>query len=210
MKAFVIALAALAALSLTATASADVTKLKGATWRDKVDLRPFDTVYVEDFADAVKKRLKDADADAKYHAEVAAAGARLADLVAERLVAAKAFARVERVAKAEPGVRGMVVGGVLTEFRDANLAGLYLGIGTGSKVRIEAHVRDGTAEKPLGRMKGVYATSFIPGVANLVQTANRFLDGLALRVADEILIAKGAKFREETGRQGRLREKYTD
>ena len=60
-----------------------------------------------------------------------------------------------------------------------------------------------------------------PGLPLLAQTASgdvwyryentRNLDAevsLSLRIADEILIAKGAKFREETGRQGRLREKY--
>ena len=211
MKAFVLVLAALAAVLFSAAASADVSKLKGKSWRKPPDFRAYEVVWVEDFVDKVDKKLKDPAEDTKYHEGVVKVGKKLADRIAERLVESKAFARVERVdAHTKERGEGLVVGGSITEYRDANIAGLYLGIGTGSRVRCEAWARDAFSEKILGSLKGVFATSFIPGVANLVQTANRFVEGLSLRISDEILIAKGAKFREETGRQGRLREKYTN
>ncbi|HET7843261.1 MAG TPA: hypothetical protein VFL14_03860 [Xanthomonadales bacterium] len=211
MKAFVLALAALAALVFASVAAADVSKLKGKSWREPPDFRKYDVVWIEDFSDDVDKKLKDEAENVEYHEGVVKVGRKLADRVAERLVESKAFARVERVAKHEPGAGdGLVIGGKITEYRDANIAGLYLGVGTGSRVRCEAWAHDANDPKVLGALKGVFATSFIPGVANLVQTANRFVEGLSLRISDEILIAKGAKFREETGRQGRLREKYTN
>lgn len=209
MKAVMLALAALAAVLFAAAASADVSKLKGRSWREPPDFRKYDVVWVEDFTDDVDKKLKEEAENTKYHDGVTKVGKKLADRVAERLVESKAFARIERVAKHEPGAGdGLVVGGKITEYRDANIAGLYLGIGTGSRVRCEAWAHDANSDKILGSLKGVFATSFIPGVANLVQTANRFVEGLSLRISDEILIAKGAKHREETGHAGRLREKY--
>src|SRR5205085_4750413 len=186
-------------------------KLKGKSWREPPDFRKYDTIWVEDFSDSVKKQLDDADKNTKYHEGVTKVGRTLADRIAERLVESKAFARVERVASHPQGAGdGLVVGGKITEYRDANIAGLYPGIGTGSRVRCEAWAHDANNDKVLGALKGVFATSFIPGVANLVHAANRFVEGLSLRISDEILIAKGAKHREETGRQGRLREKYTN
>ena len=209
MKRFSLALAALAVLLFAAAASADVSKLKGKSWREPPNFRKYDVVWVEDFTDDVKKQLKDEAGNVEYHGGVVKVGKKLADRIAERLVESKAFARVERVESHAKGAGdGLVIGGKITEYRDANIAGLYLGVGTGSRVRCEAWAHDANNDRILGALKGVFATSFIPGVANLVQTANRFVEGLSLRIADEILIAKGAKFREETGRQGRLREKY--
>lgn len=198
----------LIAMFAAASAHADVSKLRG---RKPVDLRPFSVIVVEDFADGVKKKLEDEEANARYHEEVVVAGKKIADEVARRLRESKAFGRVERAAAGEADEIGSaILSGRVTDFRDANLAGRYIGIGTGAKVRIEASVRDQKEDRPLGTLKGVYATSWIPGVANLIQSSDRFIDGLSLRVADEILFAKGAKRREETGRQGRLRDKYTD
>lgn len=209
MKRFSLAMVALAALLFAAATAADVSKLKGKSWREPPNFRKYDVVWVEDFTDDVKKQLKDEAGNVEYHGGVVKVGKKLADRIAERLVESKAFARVERVESHAKGAGdGLVIGGKITEYRDANIAGLYLGLGTGSRVRCEAWAHDANNTKILGALKGVFATSFIPGVANLVQTANRFVEGLSLRISDEILIAKGAKFREETGRQGRLREKY--
>jgi hypothetical protein len=203
-----LSLVLLLTLFAVASAHADVSKLRG---RKPVDLRPFSVIVVEDFADGVKKKLKNEEANARYHEEVVVAGRKIADEVARRLRESKAFGRVERAGAGEGDeVGSAILSGRVTEFRDANLAGRYIGIGTGAKVRIEASVRDQKEERAMGTMKGVYATSWIPGVANLIQSADRFIDGLSMRIADEVLFAKGAKRREETGRQGRLREKYKD
>jgi len=211
MKRLVLLLAALAAVLFASASLADVSTLKGKSWREPPNFKAYDTIWVEDFDDKVKKQLDDAEKNTAYHEGVTKVGKKLADRIAERLIESKSFARVERVTTHAKGAGdGLVIGGSITEYRDANIAGLYLGVGTGARVRCEAWAHDANNDKILGSLKGVFATSIIPGVANLVQTANRFVEGLSLRISDEILIAKGAKHREETGRSGRLREKYSN
>src|SRR5690349_5061684 len=97
MKAFVLALAALAALAFASLAAADVSKLKGKSWREPPNFRSYEVVWVQDFVDDVDKKLKDDAENTKYHEGVVKVGKKLADRIAERLVESKAFARVERV-----------------------------------------------------------------------------------------------------------------
>lgn len=193
-------------LVLCAPAYAGISKYKPAKGTKPVNLREYTVVVVEDFADGVEKPMKTPEDTAARHEAVVEAGKKLGDALAAKLGESQAFAEVAREARTG---KVLVVGGTITDFRAANLAGRYIGLGAGSRFDALVEVRDGESGKVLGRVKVDLGGSAIPGVTNLIQTVDRFIDGTVVRVSDEILIAKGAKFREQTGRAGRLREKYT-
>jgi hypothetical protein len=191
------------ALALALPAAADVTKLKPARGV-KFDYKTVEHVTVATFSDATKKKPKDPADREKHAAAVAAAAQQLADGIIERLRAADQF---DNVSGGSSATDGIVITGRITDYRDSNLGMRYIGLGAGARFGAEMEVHDASG-KLLGKAKGIYAGSFIPGAINFAMTSNRFIGGIGSRFADEILIAKGAMFREETGRSGRLREQY--
>ena len=194
------------ALAFSVPAMAGISKLKATKGFKPVNLREYTVVVVENFGDGVDKPMKMPEDTAARHEAVLEAGQKLADALAAKLVESKAFAEVVREPRAG---KVLVIGGNITDYRAANVAGRYIGLGAGSRFDALVEVRDGESGKSLGTIKVDLGGSAIPGVTNLIQTVDRFIDGTVVRVSDEILIAKGAKFREQTGRAGRLREKYT-
>jgi hypothetical protein len=197
---------ALFALLISAAAQAGISKLKPSKGFKPVNLRDYTVVVIEDFGDGVEKPMKTPEDTAARREAVLEAGKKLADALAAKLTESKAFAEIAR--ETRPG-KVLVIGGKITDFRAANLAGRYIGLGAGSRFDALVEVRDAESGTVLGAVKVDLGGSAIPGVTNLIQTVDRFIDGTVVRVSDEILIAKGAKFREQTGRAGRLREKYT-
>ncbi len=196
----------LLSLLVALPAAAAVGRLKGAKAFRKVDLHAYTQVVVVDLADAVEKRPEDAEDQAEYTGAIAAAAKSWADNLAERFRASNKFESVERAA--HDGEHVLVVGGRITGYRQSNAAGRYIGLGAGSRFEGVIELKDGASGKLLGTIAFDFTSDAIPGVANVVQTVARFIDGTAQRTHDEVLIAKGALFREETGRSGRLREKY--
>lgn len=194
---------ALFAFAAALPASADVTKLKPARGV-KYDYKAVEHVTIAVFTDATRKKPKDPADQEKHAAAVKAAAEQLAQHMIERLKAADVF---DQVGAGDAASDGIVVTGRITDYRNSNLGMRYVGLGAGARFGAEMEVRDAHG-RLLGTAKGIYAGSFIPGAINFAMTSNRFIGGIGSRFADEILIAKGAMFREETGRSGRLREQY--
>ena len=101
-----------------------------------------------------------------------------------------------------------MVEGRIVDFHDGNIAQRYIGIGGRDRFGAVLEVKDGLSGELLGTVEIDLKGSFLPGAGNIIQTTGNFIEGSAARVRDEILIAAGDKRRENTGRQGRLREKY--
>ena len=194
-------------LALAPAAMAGVGKLKPASGFKKVDLRPYDSITIVDLTDGVEEQLPDEAENASYHREVVAAGAQFADVLSTKIGRSQGFRSVTR---APAATSGLVLAGRMTRYKVSNVAARYIGFGAGSKLGAVIELKDAASGKLLGTIDVDLGSEAIPGAINAIQTVGRFMDGGAIRVADELLIAKRIKHREETGRQGRLREKYAN
>jgi hypothetical protein len=190
---------------LALPAGADVGKFD-AEVRERNPLAGYQVLVVRELADAVAKRPQGDKAPA-FGAEVKAGGAAFASGLIAKFNADPARQR-EAVAEA-PESQFAVVEGKIIDFHDGNLAQRYIGIGGRDRFRAVVEVRDGRSNALLGTIQINMKGSLVPGVGNLIQSTSNFIDGAAARVRDELLIAAGDKRRENTGRQGRLREKYS-
>jgi hypothetical protein len=175
--------------------------------RDRTPLEPYPVLVVRDLVDAVEKR-PEGDKAAGFADEVKAGGAEFAARLLEKLNEDDALER--KVVRDVPDGEYAVVEGRIVDFHDGNLAQRYIGIGGRDRFGAEIEVKDGRTGKLLGTISIELKGSPIPGASNLIQTTGTFITGAAARVRDELLIAAGDKRRENTGRQGRLREKYAD
>lgn len=192
-------------LSLAAgTVTADVGRFDPAG-RDRTPLDAYPVLVVRDLSDAVEKR-PEGDKAAGFAEEVKAGGAEFAAKLAEKLAADPALKR--EVRREAPEGPHAVVEGRIVDFHDGNLAQRYIGLGGRDRFGAVVEVRDGASGELLGTVEIDLKGSPIPGAGNLIQTTGTFITGAAARVRDELLIAAGDKRRENTGRQGRLREKY--
>lgn len=198
--------ATFALVAIAPVVLAGVDKLKPAAGAKAADLKSYDRIVIEDLTDGVDKKLPKPDEDAKYHADVVAAGKIFADVLADKIDKSGTFKGTSR---APVEGKALLIGGRLTKYKVSNLAGRYIGFGAGSKIGAIIEVKDAQTGRLIGTIALKLGGVAIPGAINVVQTVGRFMDGGAMRVSDELLIAKGVKHREETGRQGRLREKYT-
>jgi len=209
-------IASLLVLALAPCALAGVGKFKPAGNEKKPDLRDYQTIVITDFTDAVEGKMPDAAEEAQYRSDVQAAGKLFADILAEKVRRSEGFTAVTRAPTVPAAPEDLLVAGnllvtgKLTRFKASNLAGRYIGFGAGSKLGALIEFRDAADSRLLGTVEVSLGSENIPGAINAIQTVERFMDGGAIRVSDELLIAKKLKHREETGRQGRLREKYTD
>jgi hypothetical protein len=168
-------------------------------------LAGYTTLVVRNLGDAVEKRPTGDDA-AAYAEDVKAGGQRFAEDLIEKLNRDEKNRRA--IVREPPEGEYAVITGHITAFRDGNLATRYVGIGGRDRFSALVEVRDGRSDRLLGTIEVDMAGSFIPGLTNLIQTTNTFINGAAARVRDEVLIAVGDKRRVDTGREGRLREKY--
>lgn len=198
------ALALFALLCLSGPALADVGKFDPAG-RDRTPLKAYPVLVVRDLVDAVEKRPEGDKAEA-FGPEVAAGGAKFAAELADKLQADPTLKRT--IAREPPQGEFAVVEGRIVDFHDGNLAQRYIGLGGRDRFGAEIEVKDGRSGALLGTISIALKGSPIPGASNLIQTTGTFITGAAARVRDELLIAAGDKRRENTGRQGRLREKY--
>jgi hypothetical protein len=196
---------AVVVLLAPALALAGVSKFKRADGVEAAALRGYTRVAIEHFGDGVEQQLKDAAQNAEYHAEVAEGGERFAKMLGARFEASGKF---ETVGVPPVAGRGLIVGGRITDYRSGNVATRYIGLGTRDRFAVVVVVRDAESGQELGTVEAVIKGSSIPGATNLLQTTRGMMDGAAVRASDEIMIALGLKRREETGRSGRLREKY--
>ena len=199
------------ALLFNSVADAAVSRLKLERGVDAASLAAYDDVVVTDaLVDHVKRYKKDHDDEASFRRDVALVGQRIADRIAERLRESGKYESVSRGgADAAGDAPAVVIDGELTMIKRANVATRYLGLGAGSKLKGNVFVKD-SAGKPLGTIRLNFSSSGIPGFTNLVQTIDAFIEGIAVRVADEVMVAQGKLHRAETGRSARLREKYSD
>ena len=202
-----LALLACLLLAFAPAALAGVGKFKPAAGEKKVELRSYGSLVIADLADAVDKQLPDEAENTKFHADVVAAGKQFADVLAEKIRRSEGF---ESVTRGPAAKEGLLMTGRMTKYKVSSVAGRYIGFGAGSKLGAILELRDAASGKLLGTIDVSLGSEAIPGAINAIQTVGRFMDGGAMRVADELLIAKRIKHREETGRQGRLREKYTN
>lgn len=195
-------------------ALADVSKLLPIKGNKPVVIRQYDVMILEVLSNGVEIKEKD---DAKRQAKQQAANEAASDFSArllEKLSQAQAFKQVVSMddahANAADQKNALVLSGTLTDFHGGNLATRYIGLGARSKFAAELLLKRASDGQEIGKIKIKFASGFLPGVTNLVKSTDRFIAGAASRVVDELLIAKGVKHREETGRSGRLREKYTN
>ncbi len=192
-------------LTLALPAAADVGKFD-PEGSDRVPLKAYPVVVVQALSDAVEKR-PEGDKAAAFGEEVEAGGERFAtELIAKASADPKRQREFVRSAPAEGSYA--VVSGRIVDFHDGNIAQRYIGIGGRDRFGAVVEVKDGRSGELLGTVEIALKGSLIPGASNIIQTTGNFIDGAAARVRDELLIAAGDKFREQTGRQGRLREKY--
>ncbi len=200
-----LALAAVALLVSTA-ALADTSKLQ-ATDKDAAKaLKTYDSIVILDIGDGVAKKLDDAAENDAYHAEVVNAGKQFADALANKLRgSSKGFAAISRE---KVDGKALLVDGSITDLKTSNMVGRYIGLGAGAALVATLNVKDAESGKALGTIEIDLSSSPIPGAGNVIQTVDRFIDGAAARSRDELLIAKGALAREQTGRSGRAREAY--
>ncbi|MFN7550615.1 MAG: hypothetical protein ACK59M_11845 [Pseudomonadota bacterium] len=191
-------------LAVADAAAAAVGKFDPAG-RDRTPLDAYPVLVVRDLADAVEKRAE-GDRAAAFADDVKAGGARFAAKLAEKLTADPALQR--QVVRDAPAGAHAVVEGRIVDFHDGNLAQRYIGLGGRDRFGAVVEVKDGATGELLGTIEIDLKGSLIPGAGNLIQSTGNFIEGAAARVRDELLIAAGDKRRENTGRQGRLREKY--
>ena len=203
---FATALVAVVALSPYG-AQASVSKYDAARGSSARDLRAHERVAVEPLVDAVEIPKKDRGDEAELRAIVAEAGRAFADHLVKRLGESGAF---DSVARAPSEEATLVIGGRITKYVRGNAVARYSGVFGRSRFAATVELRDAKTGKLLGDLDVEVASSVIPGAVNVIQSVGQFMEGSAIRVRDEILIARGDRRREETGRQGRLREKYRD
>lgn len=189
-------------------AAAAVSRYKPTQEGRAAKLAAYQRIVVRELDDAVEAKKKDGAEDPRYRDDLATVTRRIADGVAEKLGASGKFEAVSRDEIGNEPVATLLLDGRLTRFKRANAATRYLGFGAGSKLEGEVELKDAATGKVLGTIEIDFSSSGIPGVVNVIQTIDAFIEGIAVRVSDEVLIAKGAKFREQTGRSARLREKY--
>lgn len=186
---------------------ASVSKYDPARGSSAKDLRAHEVIAVEPLVDAVEIRERDRGDEAELRAIVAEAGRAFADHLVKRLGESGAF---DSVARAPSDEATLVIGGRITKYVRGNAVARYSGVFGRSRFAATVELRDAKTGKLLGDLDVEVASSVIPGAVNVIQSVGQFMEGSAIRVRDEILIARGDRRREETGRQGRLREKYSD
>jgi len=174
--------------------------------RKQLDLRGYDRVQVVPFTDATKPKFDKPEDETEFRAKVAVECQRFAQMISDQLAATKKFGTVTT---APIEGKGLVVGGEILVYKESNVAARYIGLGIGgSEFDAKVEVKDAESGKLLGSMTVEFGSSPIPGATNVVQTAGLLMDSAAQKFRDEMLIAPHAKHREETGRSGRMREKY--
>jgi len=198
---------AIAALALPLAAAAGASKFDPAKGVKPRDLAGYTRVVIEPLTDAVEKKVKDPEDEAERRRIIADAGRLFAEHLAKRLAEGGRF---ESVAVAPAPGATLVIGGRITKYERGNAVVRYSGVFGRSKFGAVVELRDAATGKVLGDIEVDVASSVIPGAVNVIQSVGQFMEGSAIRVRDEILIARGDLRREETGRQGRLREKYAD
>ena len=170
-------------------------------------LAQYQRVAVEPLVDAVEDKLKDDDKEAERRKVITAAGQAFADHLVKRLLESGKFQSVARAPA--PGAT-LLIGGRITRYVPGNAVVRYSGVFGRSKFRARVELKDAATGKVLGGIDVDVASSMIPGAVNMIQSIGQFMEGTAIRTRDEILIARGDLKREQTGRQGRAREKYSD
>lgn len=198
-------LAAFVLLLSVATAATSAVGKFDPAGRDRTPLKAYPVLVVRALVDAVEKR-PEGDKAAGFAEDVKAGGAEFASRLVDKLNEDAALKRT--VSREPPEGEYAVVEGRIVDFHDGNLAQRYIGLGGRDRFGAEIEVRDGRTGELLGTISIELKGSPIPGASNLIQTTGTFITGAAARVRDELLIAAGDKRRENTGRQGRLREKY--
>lgn len=194
-------------LAMPGGALAGVDKFEPARGFKPRELARYRHVAVEPLVDAVDDRLKDGDKEAERRKVIAAAGQAFADHLVKRLLESGRF---ESVARAPAPGAALLIGGRITRYVPGNAVVRYSGLFGRSKFRARVELKDAASGKVLGGIDVDVASSMIPGAVNMIQSIGQFMEGTAIRTRDEILIARGDLEREETGRQGRAREKYSD
>ena len=201
------AMALVVVLAIPAAAFAGVDKFEPARGFNARELSQYQRVGVEPLVDAVEDKLKNADKESERRKVIAAAGQAFADALVKRLTESGKF---ESVARAPGTDVTLLVGGRITRYVPGNAVARYSGVFGRSKFRARVELKDAASGKVLGGINVDVASSMIPGAVNMIQSIGQFMEGTAIRTRDEILIARGDLKREETGRQGRAREKYSD
>ena len=206
MRSIRVALCAAALLVVAGVASAGISKFDPAKGVSREELRAYKVAYVEDFRDAVEEKLENPEAEAKQRETIKEIQVRFADKVAERL---KEKGRFETVSRQPVEGKAVIIGGRILHLKTSNAAARYTGVFGRSHLEAVIEARDAETGKPLGEIEVDLKSSPIPGGTNVIMTVSGFVDGAATRATEEILIANGQLRREQTGRQARIREKYT-
>lgn len=194
-------------VAIPGLAFAGIDKFEPARGFKAKQLAQYDRVAVEPLADAVEGKLVDPAKEAERRAVIKTAGETFAAALVERLAESGKFESVTHASA--PGAT-LLVGGRITRFSQGNAVARYSGVFGRSKFRARVELEDAASGQVLGHIDVDVASSMIPGAVNMIQSVGQFMAGSAVRVRDEILIARGDLEREETGRQGRAREKYSD
>lgn len=171
------------------------------------ELKGYTRVAIAALEDGVEEKLEDAEKEAEHRKAIAEAGERFAELLVKRLSESGKF---EVVARAPAEGATLLVGGRITRITRGNAAARYTGVFGRSRFAAVVEFKDAASGERIGRIEIDLASTPIPGATNIIQTVTGFMDGSAIRVRDELLIARGDLHREQTGRSGRLREKYQD
>lgn len=194
-----------ALLALPLAAAAGTSKFDPARGFKARDLKGYTRVAVEPLADGVKGSAKDPDEEKQRRERIAEAGAVFAAELAQRLAESGKF---EAVGKAPVEGATLLIGGRIVKFERGNAVARYSGVFGRSRFGARVELKDANTGRLLGHVDVEIASSVIPGAVNVIQSVSQFMEGGAIRVRDEILIARGDLKREQTGRSGRLREKY--
>jgi hypothetical protein len=191
-----------AAAALAACGS--TSRLKPESAASKREIRDFDRVVVVDFDAKLKKekKFKDEAKREKYALKVAKAGRTFADDIAKQIRDTGAFADVAR-ASAHDAVDpdALRIGGTITRYDAGNVAA-RAAVGFLGQTHFEADVVFGTPDgRELGRIRVDHNSWPLPvgSAGSVVQTPGFFMSLAAMKVADELAIAKGARRRGEAG-----------
>ena len=195
----------LALLVLPLAAAAGISKFDPERGVKAKDLKGYTRVAVEPLTDAVKGEYKDAEEEKVRRERIVNAGTLFAAHLAKRLEESGKF---EAVGNAPVEGATLLIGGQITKFERGNAVARYSGVFGRSRFGAHVELKDAKTGKLLGHIDLEIASSVIPGAVNVIQSVSQFMEGGAIRVRDEILIARGDLKREQTGRSGRLREKY--
>jgi hypothetical protein len=195
-----------AALTLASPAAANVSRLMQPDSRAGADLARYERIVVMDFEPALERVSDVPEKAAAQRAAALEGGREIAEGVVERLRASGEYAEVSR--KPLEG-EAVVLRGRITAYRDANLLQRAVGLFQGPRLEAEIEAIDAESGERVGRLTLDFSGSLRPGSwTSLIRTNGGFINGSAARITDELLIATGKRAREETGRAGRLREKY--